>query len=128
MEAKIFGSDTAVSVITDLMKVVGIESYDLGKPLARILQDALVLPIFDGRNLGVRRRQLHNMLQQPGSDPLPPQHRLRFRPLTISPTYRRRIEFVPVPLDGPGWRLRRGRRRLANGIKESVLHQSGHAS
>jgi alkylation response protein AidB-like acyl-CoA dehydrogenase len=70
VEAKIFGSETVVSVITDLMKVVGIESYDRCKLLARILQDAFVLPIFDGGNVGVRRRQLHNILQQPGYDPL----------------------------------------------------------
>jgi butyryl-CoA dehydrogenase len=70
VEAKIFGSETAVSVIIDLMKVVGVESYDRDKPLARVIQDALVLPIFDGGNLGVRRRQLHNILQQPDYDPL----------------------------------------------------------
>jgi alkylation response protein AidB-like acyl-CoA dehydrogenase len=70
VQAKIFGSETAVNVITDLMKVVGIESYDRDKPLARILQDALVLPLFDGGNLGVRRRQLHNLLMQPDYDPL----------------------------------------------------------
>ncbi len=52
------------------MKVVGIESYDCDKPLARILQDATVLPIFDGGNLGVRRRQLHDLLQRPDYDPL----------------------------------------------------------
>ena len=70
VQAKIFGSETAVAVITELMKVVGIESYDRAQPLARILQDALVLPLFDGGNLGVRRRQLHNLLRQPDYDPL----------------------------------------------------------
>ena len=70
LHAKIFGSETAVGVITELMKVVGIESYDLDQPLARILQDALVLPLFDGGNLGVRRRQLHNLLRGPDYDPL----------------------------------------------------------
>jgi alkylation response protein AidB-like acyl-CoA dehydrogenase len=70
VQAKIFGSETAVSVITELMRVVGIESYDRDKPLARILQDALVLPLFDGGNLGVRRRQLHTLLRRPGYDPL----------------------------------------------------------
>ena len=70
VQAKIFGSETAVDVITGLMKVVGIESYDREKPLARILQDALVLPLFDGGNLGVRRRQLHDLLRQPDYDPL----------------------------------------------------------
>jgi butyryl-CoA dehydrogenase len=70
VQAKIFGSETAVAVITDLMRVVGIESYDRDQPLARILQDALVLPLFDGGNLGVRRRQLHTLLRDPGYDPL----------------------------------------------------------
>ena len=28
-------------------------------PLGRLLQDALALPIFDGGNMGIRRRQLH---------------------------------------------------------------------
>jgi len=70
VQAKIFGSETAVSVITDLMRVVGIESYDADQPLARILQDAVVLPLFDGGNLGVRRRQLHTLLRSAPYDPL----------------------------------------------------------
>jgi butyryl-CoA dehydrogenase len=70
VEAKIFGSETAVAVITELMKVVGVESYDRAQPMARILQDALVLPLFDGGNLGVRRRQLHDLLRHPDYDPL----------------------------------------------------------
>lgn len=70
VEAKIFGSETAVTVVTDLMRVVGIESYDTDNPLGRLLQDALALPIFDGGNLGVRRRQLHQLLRAPEYDPL----------------------------------------------------------
>jgi alkylation response protein AidB-like acyl-CoA dehydrogenase len=57
-------------VITDLMRVVGIDSYDHEAPLGRLLQDALALPIFDGGNIGVRRRQLHNMLKRPDYEPL----------------------------------------------------------
>ncbi|HWN32154.1 MAG TPA: acyl-CoA dehydrogenase family protein, partial [Pseudonocardia sp.] len=67
--AKVFGSETAVRVITDLMRVVGIESYSEANPLAEILRDALVYPLFDGGNLGVRRRQLHAMLAAPDYDP-----------------------------------------------------------
>jgi butyryl-CoA dehydrogenase len=52
------------------MRVVGIDSYDRALPLASLLQDALALPIFDGGNMGIRRRQLHNMIMQPGYDPL----------------------------------------------------------
>ncbi len=70
IQAKIYGSETAVSVITDLMRVVGIDSYDNELPLGELLQDALALPIFDGGNMGIRRRQLHTMLKRPGYDPL----------------------------------------------------------
>lgn len=70
IEAKIYGSEAAVRVITDLMRVVGVDSYDLEAPLARLLQDALALPIFDGGNMGVRRRQLHTMFRQGNYDPL----------------------------------------------------------
>ncbi|ARQ02366.1 acyl-CoA dehydrogenase family protein [Pseudorhodoplanes sinuspersici] len=70
IQAKIYGSETAVRVITDLMRVVGVDSYDHEAPLGRLLQDALALPIFDGGNIGVRRRQLHTMLKSPDYDPL----------------------------------------------------------
>jgi len=70
VQAKIFGSEAAVRVITDLMRVVGIESYDRETPLAGLLQDALALPIFDGGNMGVRRRQLHMLLKRSDYDPL----------------------------------------------------------
>ena len=70
VQAKIFGSEAAVRVITDLMRVVGIDSYDHEAPLGRLLQDALALPIFDGGNMGIRRRQLHTMLKRSDYDPL----------------------------------------------------------
>ena len=35
-------------------------------PLERLLRDALVFPLYDGGNMGVRRRQLHEILRQPG--------------------------------------------------------------
>ena len=69
IQAKIYGSETAVRVITDLMRVVGVDSYDHQLPLGHLLQDALALPIFDGGNMGVRRRQLHAMLKRPDYDP-----------------------------------------------------------
>jgi butyryl-CoA dehydrogenase len=69
IHAKIIGSETAVRVITDLMRVVGVDSYDSELPLAGWLQDALALPVFDGGNVGVRRKQLHAMLQAPDYDP-----------------------------------------------------------
>src|SRR4029079_6473522 len=68
--AKVYGSETAVRVLTDLMRVVGVESYDHAFPLGRLLQDALALPVFGGGNIGVRRRRLHAMLKRPEYDPL----------------------------------------------------------
>ena len=70
IEAKVYGSETAVRVLTDLMRVVGVESYDHAFPLGRLLQDALALPVFGGGNIGVRRRQLHAILKRPEYDPL----------------------------------------------------------
>jgi alkylation response protein AidB-like acyl-CoA dehydrogenase len=70
IQAKIYGSETAVGVSTDLMRVVGIDSYDNELPLGELLQDALVLPIFDGGNMGIRRRQLHAMLKRSDYHPL----------------------------------------------------------
>jgi nitroalkane oxidase len=70
IQAKIYGSETAVAVITDLMRVVGIDSYDNELPLGELLRDALVLPIFDGGNMGIRRRQLHAMLKRSDYHPL----------------------------------------------------------
>jgi nitroalkane oxidase len=70
VQAKIFGSEAAVRVITDLMRVVGIDSYDHEARFARLLQDALALPIFDGGNIGIRRRQLHTMFKRSDYDPL----------------------------------------------------------
>ncbi|MCP3387833.1 acyl-CoA dehydrogenase [Bradyrhizobium sp. CCGB12] len=70
LQSKIFGSETAVKVITDLMRVVGIDSYNNEVPLAGLLQDALAYPLFDGGNMGVRRRQLHALLKNADYDPL----------------------------------------------------------
>jgi alkylation response protein AidB-like acyl-CoA dehydrogenase len=70
IEAKVHGSETAVRVLTDLMRIVGVESYDHALPLGRLLQDALALPLFGGGNIGVRRRQLHAILKRDEYDPL----------------------------------------------------------
>ncbi|MGO4328138.1 acyl-CoA dehydrogenase family protein [Cupriavidus sp. 2TAF22] len=70
LHAKVFCSEMAVRVITDLMRVVGIDSYDHALPLAGMLQDALAFPLFDGGNMGVRRRQLHDLMRSPDYDSL----------------------------------------------------------
>lgn len=67
--AKVFCSETAASAVYDCMRLVGIASYTKTlAPLERIMRDAMAFPLYDGGNLGVRRRQLHEMLRQPGYD------------------------------------------------------------
>src|ERR1700722_9765953 len=70
IHAKLFGSEAAVRVITNLMQVVGAESYGHELPLAGLLQDAMALPLFAGGNIGVRRRQLHALMLGPAYDDL----------------------------------------------------------
>ena len=70
LHAKIFGSETAVAVINDLVQVVGVTAYDTAFPLLRRLHEALAYPVIEGSNVGVRRRQLQAMLAAPGYDPL----------------------------------------------------------
>ncbi|MFC5994946.1 acyl-CoA dehydrogenase family protein [Pseudonocardia hispaniensis] len=66
---KVYCSETAVSTVYDCMQVIGIASYtrDLA-PLERMMRNAMVFPLYDGGNQGVRRRQLHDILRQPGYD------------------------------------------------------------
>ena len=66
--AKVHCSELCVQTIYDLMRVVGVESYTAHTPLERLLRDALVFPLYDGGNMGIRRRQLHDILRQPGYD------------------------------------------------------------
>jgi len=66
---KVYCSEAAVATVYDCMRVIGIASYtkDLA-PLERIMRDAMVFPLYDGGNQGVRRRQLHDILRHPGYD------------------------------------------------------------
>jgi alkylation response protein AidB-like acyl-CoA dehydrogenase len=72
---KVYCSEAAVTTTYDCMRVVGIASYtkDLA-PLERIMRNAMVFPLYDGGNQGVRRRQLHEMLRQPGYDSMAAAH------------------------------------------------------
>jgi alkylation response protein AidB-like acyl-CoA dehydrogenase len=63
---KVYCSELAVQVVYDAMRVVGVQSYTPQTPLERLMRNAMVFPLYDGGNMGVRRRQLHGMLRQPG--------------------------------------------------------------
>ncbi|HUN58473.1 MAG TPA: acyl-CoA dehydrogenase family protein [Candidatus Binataceae bacterium] len=68
--AKVYCSELAVQVVYDAMRLVGVDSYTDMLPLAGLMQDALCFPLYDGGNMGVRRRQLHNLFRAPGYDPM----------------------------------------------------------
>ncbi|KAL1961976.1 hypothetical protein VTN77DRAFT_711 [Rasamsonia byssochlamydoides] len=70
LQAKIFCSENSVRCVTDAMKVVGITSYRKDQPFTRLLNDAVCLPIFDGGNQGIRRRQIEKIFQVDDYDPL----------------------------------------------------------
>ncbi|KAK0632256.1 acyl-CoA dehydrogenase/oxidase C-terminal [Immersiella caudata] len=53
LAAKVFCSDAAVKACTDAINAVGITAYDLSQPFAELLTSAMVLPIFDGGNVGI---------------------------------------------------------------------------
>jgi alkylation response protein AidB-like acyl-CoA dehydrogenase len=64
LEAKVWCSDIASKAVIECMSVVGIRAYAEDMPFSRLLQDAACLPLFDGGNVGVRRRQIERILQK----------------------------------------------------------------
>jgi alkylation response protein AidB-like acyl-CoA dehydrogenase len=69
--AKVHCSETATAAVWDCMRLVGIASYTKNfSPLERIMRDTMAFPLYDGGNLGIRRRQLHDMFRDPDYDPL----------------------------------------------------------
>ena len=67
---KIYASELCVQVVYDAMRLVGVDSYTELTPLAGLMQDALCFPLYDGGNMGVRRRQLHRKFQEAGYEPM----------------------------------------------------------
>lgn len=69
-QVKIFASETAVQVVYDAMRLVGVDAYTNLTPIAAIMEDVLCFPVYDGGNMGVRRRNIHTLLKQDDFDPL----------------------------------------------------------
>lgn len=67
---KVYASELCVQVVYDAMRLVGVNSYSDLSPLSGLIQDALCFPLYDGGNMGVRRRQLHRKFLNPGYDPM----------------------------------------------------------
>ncbi|KAF7948657.1 hypothetical protein EAE96_007853 [Botrytis aclada] len=69
VEAKIFPTECAVKNINEAMAAVGMMAYSKNTEFPRLLNDAVVLPLFDGGNYGIRRRQLENIMVAADYDP-----------------------------------------------------------
>ncbi|KAK8156193.1 acyl-CoA dehydrogenase/oxidase [Phyllosticta citrichinensis] len=69
LQAKIYSSEAAVQSVIDAMKAVGITSYATDQPFSKLLNEAMVLPLFDGGNVGVRRRQIQKIFLDAGYEP-----------------------------------------------------------
>ncbi|KAE8368958.1 Nitroalkane oxidase [Aspergillus caelatus] len=68
--AKIFCSENAVQCVIEGMNAVGIQAYQAKSQYGVLLNDVVCLPIFDGGNVGVRRRQIEAIFKSAGYDPL----------------------------------------------------------
>jgi nitroalkane oxidase len=62
---KVFCSETCVDVVYDAMRLVGVDSYTDMHPLAELMNDAMCFPLYDGGNVGARRRNLYNIIRSP---------------------------------------------------------------
>ncbi|KAL2840273.1 acyl-CoA dehydrogenase/oxidase [Aspergillus pseudoustus] len=67
--AKVHCSEAAVQSVLDAVNAVGVSAYSTDLPLADLLSTALVLPIFDGGNVGIRRRALQELITADGYQP-----------------------------------------------------------
>ena len=68
--AKIFAADHCVQVVHDGMRVIGVDSYNKKHGFDKLLTDSAVFSIFDGGNVGVRRRQVQDLFKSDSYDPL----------------------------------------------------------
>ncbi|KAI4089358.1 MAG: hypothetical protein LQ339_008564 [Xanthoria mediterranea] len=68
LSAKIFCSDACTKVVMEAINAVGISAYNTDKPFASLLSTAMVLPIFDGGNVGIQRRHMQELMAKPTYD------------------------------------------------------------
>ena len=68
LDATVFGSETAARVISDLMRLIGIDSCARTLPLGRHTRRRARITGVRWRNMGVRRRQMHEPMPMPDYD------------------------------------------------------------
>ncbi|KAM6525828.1 hypothetical protein FALCPG4_011363 [Fusarium falciforme] len=64
MQAKIYSTDCAVDCVVDAMKAVGMKSYAKDMSFPILLNEAMYYPLFDGGNIGLRRRQIQRLMTE----------------------------------------------------------------
>ncbi|KAL9635770.1 MAG: hypothetical protein Q9164_003251 [Protoblastenia rupestris] len=69
LAAKIYCSDACMKAVTEAINVVGVTAYDADQPFADLLNTAMALPIFDGGNVGIRRRHMQDLMLLKDYDP-----------------------------------------------------------
>lgn len=69
MQTKIYTTDCAVDCVIDAMKAVGMKSYAKDMPFPSLLNDAMCYPLFDGGNIGLRRRQMQRLMAEEKYEP-----------------------------------------------------------
>ncbi|ESZ95480.1 acyl-CoA dehydrogenase domain-containing protein [Sclerotinia borealis F-4128] len=69
LAAKIYCSEESVKAVTDAINAVGITAYSTEQPFGDLLNTAIVLPIFDGGNVGIRRRHMQELMASKSYDP-----------------------------------------------------------
>jgi hypothetical protein len=68
--ASVFCSQAGASRFWDGMRLVGMTSCTQTLPLGSLMRDTSEFPLYDRVNLGIRRRQLQDLLREPDCDPL----------------------------------------------------------
>ena len=67
--AKVFVTETCVEAIHDCVRVMGINAVDADHPVWRLFEDAAVLPMLDGSNLGMQRKKAWGVMANAQFDP-----------------------------------------------------------
>jgi len=68
--AKIYGGELSIEVVSDAMRLMGINSYIKDYPLEKNMRDALCFPIYDAGNMGMQRRRLHGIMAHSSYNPM----------------------------------------------------------
>lgn len=67
--AKVFPSELLLDAVYKCMQVVGVTSLDREQPMEKFIRDALVLPIYDGGNMGMQLRKIWGVMADEDFDP-----------------------------------------------------------